>query len=176
MVIGSLCVWCGGMTIVRPVLARPIATTPASVQPTTPTQVAAIAGSSSATVRWTAPATVDGAPVISFTVTASTGQTMTADVPNDWAIVPGLADGTPVSFTVTATSSAGTSAPSPASASVTPAPVAAPRHVLLGTPQKVGYDRYSVTIGGHHVLLWAGEFDAYRLPSPSLWIDRLEEM
>ena len=26
------------------------------------------------------------------------------------------------------------------------------------------------------MLLWAGEFDYYRLPSPSLWIDRLQEM
>ena len=31
-------------------------------------------------------------------------------------------------------------------------------------------------IGGRRVLIWAGEFDYYRLPSPSLWIDRLQEM
>jgi hypothetical protein len=30
--------------------------------------------------------------VTSYTVTASTGQTMTADEPNHWAIVPGLTD------------------------------------------------------------------------------------
>ena len=100
-----------------------------------PSDVSAIAGSSSATVRWQAPATVDGAPVASYTVTASTGQTMTADEPNHWAIVPGLTDGTPVTFTVTATSSAGTSAPSAASAPVTPEPVAPPRDVLRGRPQ-----------------------------------------
>ena len=136
----------------------------------------AVAGSSSATVRWQTPATVDGAPVKSFTVTASSGQQMTADEPNHWAIVPGLTDGHAVTFTVTATSSAGTSSPSPASAPVTPEPVAPPRHVLLGRPQPVSYDHYSVIIGGRRVLLWAGEFDYYRLPSPSLWIDRLQEM
>ncbi|MFZ0041271.1 MAG: beta-galactosidase, partial [Solirubrobacteraceae bacterium] len=141
-----------------------------------PSDVTAIPGSSSATVRWQSPQVVDGAPVSSFTVVASTGQRMTADVPNDWAIVPGLSDGKPVTFTVTATSSAGTSAPSPASAAVTPQPVAPPRHVLLGRAQQVRYDRYSVIIGGRRVLLWAGEFDYYRLPSPSLWMDRLEEM
>jgi beta-galactosidase GanA len=141
-----------------------------------PTAVTAVAGSSSATIRWQSPATVDGAPVTSFTVTASTGQQMTADEPNHWAIVPGLTDGRPVTFTVTASSSAGTSPVSVASRPVTPQPVAPPRHVLLGTPKQVSYDHYSVIIGGRRVLLWAGEFDYYRLPSPSLWIDRLEEM
>jgi beta-galactosidase GanA len=185
-VISSLCALgalCGAGVLAVP--ARAAVAAAATVgQPTTvaapvsaaPTHVTAIPGSSSATVRWRAPATVDGAPVTSFTVTASTGQTMTADAPNDWAIVPALSDGSAVSFTVTATSSAGTSSASTPSAAVTPEPVAVPSHVLLGTPQKVGYDKYSVLIGGHRVLLWAGEFDAYRLPSPSLWIDRLQEM
>ncbi len=140
------------------------------------TRVRALAGSGSATVRWRSPETVAGAPVKSFTVTASTGQQITADEPNHWAIVPGLADGRSVTFTVTASSSAGTSPASAASNAVTPEPVAPPGHVLLGTPRPVSYDHYSVIIGGRRVLLWAGEFDYYRLPSPSLWIDRLQEM
>jgi beta-galactosidase GanA len=151
-----------------PALAQATATAPSSVR--------AVPGSSSATVRWDAPGTVDGAPVKSFTVTASTGQQITADEPNQWAIVPGLADGTAVTFTVTATSAAGTSSASPASAPVTPEPVAPPANVVSGRPQTVGFDHHSVIIGGHRVLLWAGEFDYYRLPSPSLWIDRLQEM
>ena len=154
-----------------PALAR--ADAPPSSAPGRPTT---LAGSSSATVRWQGPSSVDGAPVTSFTVTASTGQQMTAAEPNQWAIVPGLADGRRVTFTVTATSANGTSAASPASDPVTPEPVAPPRDVLRGHPQSVGYDHYSVIIGGRRVLLWAGEFDYYRLPSPSLWIDRLQEM
>ena len=59
-----------------------------SAPSTTPSSVTALPGSASATVRWQAPATVDGAPVTSYTVTASSGQTMTADEPNHWAIVP----------------------------------------------------------------------------------------
>ncbi len=160
-------------TATTPTATTATATTPTA---TTPTAVTALAGSGSATVRWQSPATVDGAPVTSFTVTALTGQQMTADVPNQWAIVPGLTNGTPVTFTVTATSSAGTSAASPASAAVTPQPVAEPTDVALGTPQQVSYDHYSMIIGGRRVLLWAGEFDYYRLPSPSLWIDRLQEL
>ncbi len=154
-----------------------LAATSATAAPAqTPIGVTAMAGSSSATVRWSAPATVDGAPTKSFTVTASTGQTMTADEPNTWAIVPELTDGQPVSFTVTATSTAGSSAPSPPSNAVTPEPVAPPSDVVRGDPQSVRYDRYSVIIGGRRVFIWAGEFDYYRLPSPSLWIDRLQEM
>lgn len=148
----------------------------ADVPASAPSHVTAKAGSRSATVRWQGPATVDGAPVTSFTVTASTGQHMTADVPNDWAIVPGLTNGKPVTFTVTATSSAGTSSPSAASSPVTPHAIAPPAGVLRGRSEQVRYDRYSVIIGGRRVLLWAGEFDYYRLPSPSLWIDRLQEM
>jgi beta-galactosidase GanA len=159
-----------------PALARAAAAATSAQPDTAPTGVTAVAGSSSATVRWSAPPTVGGAPVSSFTVTASTGQTMTADEPNTWAIVPGLSDGQPVTFTVTATSSAGTSAPSAPSAPVTPEPIAPPQNVLRGAPEAVRYDQYSVIVGGRRVLIWAGEFDYYRLPSPSLWMDRLEEM
>ena len=162
------------LTCAAAIACLPAAASAASAQ--APTHVTALAGSGSATVHWRSPATVDGAPVTSFTVTASTGQTMTANEPNHWAIVPSLADGSSVTFTVTATSSAGTSAASASSAAVTPEPIRPPRDVLLGKPQQVGFDHYSITIGGRRVLLWAGEFDYYRLPSPSLWIDRLEEL
>jgi beta-galactosidase GanA len=158
-------------------LGAPVTGTPVhAMTASPPTHVTALAGSGSATVRWQGPATVGGAAVTSFEVTASTGQRMTADAPNDWAIVPGLSNGTPVTFTVTASSSAGSTTASIPSAAVTPQPVAAPSHVLLGAPEPVSYDHYSVIVGGKRVLLWAGEFDYYRLPSPSLWLDRLEEM
>nr|WP_228122655.1 beta-galactosidase [Saccharothrix syringae] len=46
---------------------------------------------------------------------------------------------------------------------------AGPRH-------QVGYDRYSLTVDGQRVLLWAGEFHYFRLPSPDLWRDVLEKI
>jgi uncharacterized repeat protein (TIGR01451 family) len=144
--------------------------------PNVPTAAAAIAGNGSATVSWSAPSEVDGASAASFTVTASTGQTTTVEQPNDWAIVAGLTNGAPVSFAVTATSSAGTSAASRSSNTVTPDPVAPPRGVLLGASQSVSFDNYSLLIGGKRVFIWSGEFDPWRLPSPSLWLDRLEKM
>ncbi|HEX6344433.1 beta-galactosidase [Umezawaea sp.] len=41
---------------------------------------------------------------------------------------------------------------------------------------EVGYDRYSMTVDGERVLLWAGEFHYFRLPSPDLWRDVLEKI
>ena len=66
-----------------------------------PADVRAIGGEASATVVWCPPAT-GAAKVVSYTVTSSGGQTVTAKVPNDWAIVDGLSNGTGYTFTVTA--------------------------------------------------------------------------
>ena len=157
---------------------RPAARSAASTQQSggPPADVHAIPGNASATVSWRGPAQVGGAPVTSWTVTASTGQSVTSQQPDNWAIVTGLANGTAVSFTVTATSSAGTSPASAPSGSVTPQPVPPPGNVLLGKPQTVSYDHYSLIIGGKRVFIYAGEFDPWRTPSPSLWLDRLEAM
>jgi hypothetical protein len=140
-----------------------------------PADVRATAGQSSATVVWCPPATGAGS-VVSYTVTSSGGQTVTARVPNDWAIVDGLGNGTSYSFTVTANTSGGTTGPSAASNSVTPEPIAPPRDVLLGQPRQVGYDKYSLMIDGRRVFITAGEFDPWRTPSPSLWLDDLQKM
>jgi hypothetical protein len=40
--------------------------------------------------------------VVSYTVTSSGGQQVTAAVPNDWAIIDGLTDGTSYTFMVKA--------------------------------------------------------------------------
>ena len=140
-----------------------------------PADVRATGGETSATVVWCPPAT-GAAHVVSYTVTSSGGQSVTAAVPNDWAIVDGLTNGTGYSFTVTANTSAGPAGTSPASDSVTPAPIPSPRDVLRAKPQPVGYDQYSLMIGGNRVFVTAGEFDPWRTPSPSLWLDDLQKM
>jgi len=139
-----------------------------------PADVRVTGGDASATVVWCPPAT--GADsVISYTVTSSGGQSVTAKVPNDWAIVDGLTDGTSYTFTVTANTS-GAPGPAATSGSVTPARLAPPRDVLKGQPQQVSYDQYSLMIGGKRVFVTAGEFDPWRTPSPSLWLDDLQKM
>ena len=144
-----------------------------------PAHPRAIGGSASATVVWCPPA--DGASqVTSYLVTAEPGgASVTADVPNDWAIIDGLTDGTRYTFTVTAnTKSASGGQPQTAStaAAVTPEAIARPDGVVKTTPQTVSYDQYSMIIGGRHVFITAGEFDPWRTPSPSLWLDDLEKM
>jgi beta-galactosidase GanA len=140
-----------------------------------PTQAHAIAGMSSATVLWCPPAT-GAAKVTSYTVTASTGQKVIAVVPNDWAIVDGLTNGASYTFTVTAGTGTGTAGPQATTGKVTPEPIAPPANVLRGEPQTVSYDQYSMVIGGQRVFITAGEFDPWRTPSPSLWLDDLQKM
>ena len=140
-----------------------------------PAEVRAIRGDRSATVLWCPPAAGAGS-VVSYTVTASGGQQVTARVPNDWAIVDGLTNGTPQTFTVTASSASGVTSPAATSNSVIPAPPRSPGHVLTGPSQTVSYDQSSLMIGGKRVFVTAGEFDPWRTPSPSLWLDDLQKM
>jgi beta-galactosidase GanA len=154
------------------------ATTPAAAGSSTvtaPTQVRAIGGDGSATVVWCPPASGAGS-VVSYTITSSGGQQTTADVPNLWTIVDGLTDGTRYTFTVTANTAGGQASSGATSAPVTPATLPPPRDVLHGQPQQVTYDQYSLTIGGQRVYITAGEFDPWRTPSPSLWLDDLQKM
>ena len=146
----------------------------ASATVSAPAEARAIGGSGSATVVWCPPASGAGS-VVSYTVTSSGGQQVTAAVPNDWAIVDGLTDGTSYTFTVTANTKSGTS-PAATTRAVTPAAIAEPTNVLRGKPQTVSYDQYSMAIGGKRVYVTAGEFDPWRTPSPSLWLDDLQKM
>ncbi|HEY3957924.1 MAG TPA: beta-galactosidase [Streptosporangiaceae bacterium] len=155
----------------------PPASPGAATSPTVsaPTQVHAIGGSQSATVVWCPPASGAGS-VVKYTITSPAGQQVTARVPNDWAIIDGLTDGTSYTFTVTAVTKSGGTSPPATSNSVTPAPIPAPHHVLTGNPRTAGYDGYSMKIGGKRVFITAGEFDPFRTPSPSLWLDDLQKM
>lgn len=42
--------------------------------------------------------------------------------------------------------------------------------------QQVSFDHNSLLIGGKRVFIWAGEFDYWLTPSPSLWCDRFQKM
>ncbi|HEY1639638.1 MAG TPA: beta-galactosidase, partial [Streptosporangiaceae bacterium] len=154
------------------------AATPAAAGSSTvsaPADVWVTGGDASATVVWCPPVT-GAASVVSYTVTSSAGQSVTARVPNDWAIVDGLSDGTAYTFTVSANTASGTAGPAATTTSVTPAKLAPPRNVSLGQPQKVGYDQHSMIINGKPVFITAGEFDPWRTPSPSLWLDDMQKM
>ena len=94
----------------------------AITKPDAPTGVSATSGgNASTTVSWTAPSD-GGSTITGYTATSNAGQTCTSATTS--CSVTGLTNGTPYTFTVTATNTIGTSDPSSASASATPvAPV-----------------------------------------------------
>ncbi len=85
--------------------------------PGAPINVSATAGNARATVSFTPPASNGGSAITSYTVTYSGGQVSGTASP---ILVLSLNNGTPYTFTVTATNANGTGPPSAASNSVTP--------------------------------------------------------
>ena len=101
--------------------------------PGPPRSPTAVAISGGVKVSWTAPSSDGGDPITSYTVTLSPGgQTCTTTALT--CAVTGLAPGTTVSGTVTATNSMGTSAPSTATGAVTTPNVPDAPTAVGGTP------------------------------------------
>lgn len=101
------------------------AVVPTASVPGAPTGVTATAGNTQATVTWVAPASTGGAAITGYTVTSAStllgAPVRTCTTTGALSCtVTGLTNGTPYTFTVTATNSAGTGAASAASAVVTP--------------------------------------------------------
>jgi DNA-binding beta-propeller fold protein YncE len=87
--------------------------------PGAPTGVTAAAGNGQATVAFTAPATNGGSAITTYTVT-STPDNLTASGTASPLTITGLTNGTPYTFTVTATNGNGTGPASNASNSIVP--------------------------------------------------------
>ena len=92
-----------------------------AVAPGAPTIGTATAGEGQATVQFSAPASNGGSPISSYTAVSTPGNlTGTVSVAGTPIVVNGLTNGTAYTFTVSATNSVGSSAPSASSNAVTP--------------------------------------------------------
>lgn len=100
-----------------------------SAPPQPPTSVTALPRDTAALVSWLAPADSGGIPVASYTVSATPGGATCTTPPANpvptTCEVTGLRNGTPYTFTVTASHALGTSAPSDPSDPVTPGVIGA---------------------------------------------------
>lgn len=97
----------------------PAAPTPIVSAPSAPTAVRAVVGDTQAQVSFDPPASNGGAPITAYTVTANPGGTSAVGTASP-ITVTGLVNGTPYSFTVTATNSTGTGVASAPSDPATP--------------------------------------------------------
>ncbi len=115
-----------------PTTATPTALTPStmSTAPGAPTGVSATAGNGQAVVSWTAPASNGGSVITGYTVTSSPGGHTVTTTGATTAIVTGLTNGIPYTFTVTATNATGTSPTTATPTALTPSTTS----VLPGSP------------------------------------------
>lgn len=111
-----------------------VAVCPAVTEPGAPTAATADPGDAVVSLSWTAPANNGGAPITSYTATAAAGGTTCSTTGATTCLVTGLKNGTPYSFTVTATNAGGTSAASATSLKVTPRRDNSARVLTVGLP------------------------------------------
>jgi subtilisin family serine protease len=91
----------------------------AATAPTAPLSVTATAGDTRVAVRWLTPASTGGSVITSYTATSTPGG-FTCTTSTNACVITELTNGTPYTFTVTATNAVGTSVASAPSAEVTP--------------------------------------------------------
>ncbi len=111
--------------------------------PDVPTIGTATAGNTTATVTYTAPVSNGGSTIIDYTITSNPGNISTTTSNPTTAIVTGLTNGTPYTFTVTARNAVGISASSSASNSITPVDNDAP--VLSGIASTVSTSSVNIS-------------------------------
>ncbi len=122
--------------------------------PGPPTIITATPLDASVRIRWAAPVFTGASPITAYVITPSSGPAVTVSSTTTMAVVGGLVDGTPYSFTVSAINAVGTGPPSAPSNPVTP---------RLAGYWLVASDGGIFTFGNHH---FDGSTGAVHLNSP----------
>ncbi|MGI9197549.1 MAG: fibronectin type III domain-containing protein [Candidatus Nanopelagicales bacterium] len=126
--------WWSTVTVIRVGPPPP----PPTYPPGAPTDVRAVAGDTSATVSWNAPADTGSFPVTDYEVQSSpAGGRCLSHAPALSCTVPGLVNGRSYDFVVRALNGAGWGAPSLPSNPVTPSPAARPTIMIVGSRDAV---------------------------------------
>ncbi len=134
--------------------------------PFAPDSVWASPGNGAANVSWTAPSS-GGSPLTSYTITPYTGgtalppTTVTGSPPATSAVVSGLTNGTPYTFTVSATNAIGTSAQSAPSNQTIPSPQPQGQWSSLQTFPMVAIS--SILMDNGNFIFW----DGWQQPEPT---------
>ena len=116
----------------------PPAAPAAATAPGAPTNVTAVAGDGTADVSFDPPDSDGGAPITGYTVSSPEDPNVTASGETSPIRVNGLTNGTPYTFTVSATNAAGTGTASAPTDAATPSPPAAPAAATApGAPTNV---------------------------------------
>ncbi len=148
-----------------------VGTAPPATPPGAPTEAAATAGTNSATVSFTPPASDGGAPITGYRVTSTPGA-ITATGSASPIKVGGLAGGTSYTFTVAATNSVGYGAESAASNAVTPTSTL--WSPLTQSPRNTG--PAAVSADGQWLELFSGNSQWARLDFASTGTDMADEV